>query len=210
MGDFPALNILLDWNPNINWLRNIVIDGSPNHVTTTQTASGDVFARFLRARDPVARVLRVSVYNEHARASHQNLPTDPKLRAEAALLRIVSSLVFNLVSLVPARFQAHDDLQPARFEELKLGRVDAGIAILKALPKLDLGRNDLGFGERRKRLMVIIDGIDLAFDGDTTMRCRSLQLVDALECLRKRNGEPTKFIWTAEKRVPGLFPDPYL
>ncbi len=185
LGDFPTTQVLRLWRPDENYPNYIAVGGGPRSNGMTRSEASEVFARFLRARDPTARVLRVSPYQPH-----DDLGSDPKERAELALLRIVSSLVFNLASLLPGRFDTHRDLCQERFLELEFGCPEAGIDILLALPRLESLKRT-GNSDRSKKLMIIVDAMGTAFNRHTETLCQSL--VKALEHVADRNGAVLMF-----------------
>ncbi|KAI8965376.1 hypothetical protein F5Y11DRAFT_312936 [Daldinia sp. FL1419] len=118
--------------------------------------AGREFARSLRVRCPEnAIVLRVYVKNRNA---------SPK----AVLLHILGSLIWSLIALVPREFTSSDGLHHRKFETLMSrghGSIEAGLEILESLPPLELGG---------RKLLCIVDGLDLAEERNTLERLQRL------------------------------------
>lgn len=192
--NFPTAQLLLLWKPNAEWLQSVLVDGPHRHGgAMSQSDAGDEFARFLRARDPAAVVLRVSVRPAHASwAWEKELRLDDASRAQAALRRLVGGLVFNLVDALPETFPARPELSEQTFWDLGEGDIDAGIDILRALPPLDLGE-----GTSQKRMLMIIDGLDEVSHSITASRLHAF--LDVLQIIQENND--VKVIFTNERYV---------
>ncbi|KAI2628511.1 hypothetical protein GGR54DRAFT_346632 [Hypoxylon sp. NC1633] len=140
------------------WRSSSTPNVSVLHDESNRLASraGREFAYFLRDRYyKSAIVLRVYVTNKEE-------------RPRKILLRLLASLIWNLISLVPNEFDPSDDLRGWYFMKLMnhgSGSFDAGLRILEALPLLDL---------RGKRLLCIVDGLDLAEHEATVSRLEGL------------------------------------
>lgn len=200
--NFPTAQLLLLWKPNADWLRSVLADRPQRHSGTAAGLSpsdaGDEFARFLRARDPAALVLRVSVRPAHASwAWEKELRLDAASRAQAALRRLVGGLVFNLVDVLPDAFPARADLCEHTFWALGEGDIDAGIDILRSLPPLDLGH-----GTSQRRMLMIIDGLDEVSHAITASRLHAF--LDVLQLIQENND--VKVIFTNERSVPWSAP----
>ncbi|GAP86731.1 hypothetical protein SAMD00023353_2101580 [Rosellinia necatrix] len=90
--------------------------------------AGCEWAAFLRVRDPGATVLRV-------------YPKSRTVDPEHTLCQLLSSLIYNFISLLPREFDKVPDLCRRNFELLAQGGapgIDAGLRILEALPPLEL------------------------------------------------------------------------
>ncbi|KAI1112283.1 hypothetical protein F5Y14DRAFT_463745 [Nemania sp. NC0429] len=127
--------------------------------------AGCEWAAFLRVRNPEAVVLRVR-------------PTSRTASAGDILRQLISSLIYNLATLVPEEFEKAD-LSKDNFELLAqggAGGVGAGLKILAALPPLEV---------RRGGILIIVDGLNLAEDARTADEVRRFKSV--LESLSAQN-----------------------
>ncbi|KAI1341063.1 hypothetical protein F5Y15DRAFT_414185 [Xylariaceae sp. FL0016] len=118
--------------------------------------AGREWARFLRVRDKDAAILRVYVKDQNG-------------SPEKILLRILTSLVWNLVALAPAEFERSEGLTKRQFDSLQRcdpGSFRAGIAILKGLPNFHL---------RGDKMLCIIDGLDIV---ETYATMEDLRVLD--------------------------------
>lgn len=194
LGEFPMPQVLKIWNTEGERMNCMVEGASPGNNEITQSQASETMARFLRASNPGLGVIRVSSYYHYPL---DDLDSSLKKSPELALLRIVSSLISNLVSLLPERFPAHPDLCEKRFLQLQFGSSEAGIKILRALPKLHLKWSLVS----RKKLLVIIDGISAAFNEYTETLCYSL--LDALEQVASQN--KASLIFTDDNDITSYF-----
>ncbi|KAI1387849.1 uncharacterized protein F4822DRAFT_407788 [Hypoxylon trugodes] len=120
---------------------------------------GREFARFLRVRNQESAVV-LRVYVKDRRAA-------PKM----ILLQLIGSLIWNMISLVPSEFDGSEYLRSRLFEELMNcgpNSFDAGLRILEALPLLELSG---------KKMVCIVDGLDLAEEARTLGQLQSLLAV---------------------------------
>ncbi|KAI3324181.1 hypothetical protein HD806DRAFT_543577 [Xylariaceae sp. AK1471] len=118
-----------------------VLDG--NGFNFDAGEAGREWAAFLRVRNPDAIVLRV-------------YPKDRTATADHILCQILSSLVYNLITLVPGEFERVPGLCKRNFQLPAQGGpqgIDAGLKILGGLPLLGLGGC---------RILCIVDSLDLA------------------------------------------------
>lgn len=128
--------------------------------------AGCEWAAALRVRCPDAVVLRV--YSK-----------DRTTGPEDILFQILSSLIYNLSSLVPRQFEKMPDLCRRNFELLSQGGalgLKAGVKILDALPQLQLG--EVGF-------LCVVDSLDLAEFEETADAVS--ELTTSLRSLLARN-----------------------
>ncbi|RWA13148.1 hypothetical protein EKO27_g1960 [Xylaria grammica] len=120
--------------------------------------AGCEWAAFLRVRNPDAVVLRV-------------YPKDRTAGAEHILCQLLSSLIYNFATLVPGDFDRVPDLWKRNFEVLAQGGaqgISAGLRILEALPPLEL---------RGRKILCIVDALDLAEAGNTSDEVKKLTAV---------------------------------
>ncbi|KAI0376457.1 hypothetical protein F5Y04DRAFT_210355 [Hypomontagnella monticulosa] len=147
-----------------------VLDGKGLGFNYNASYVGREFAKYLRARDPEeSLVLRVYV---------KNLSAQPP--PGTVLMQLLGSLVWSFVAIVPREFDASEDLRRRNFQTLMSGGpegFEAGLRILLALPQLKLGK---------RKLLCVVDGLDLAESRDTMNEVR--RLVAVLRDLVAKNG----------------------
>ncbi|KAI1361673.1 hypothetical protein F5Y08DRAFT_342418 [Xylaria arbuscula] len=166
-----------------HWLSNepdtCILDGDGYNFDAG--LAGCEWAAFLRVRDPSAVVLHV-------------YPKDRTGRMEHVLCQLLSSLIYNLASLVPERFEKTSSLCKRNFEVLAQGGrlgIDAGLGILESLPLLDLDG---------RKMLCIIQGLDRDGNGGIGDNGRPLMaVVEAL--LAQNNG---RLLCTVAKRKSSL------
>ncbi|KAI5866066.1 hypothetical protein GGS23DRAFT_617152 [Durotheca rogersii] len=145
------------------------------------SCAGREFAKFLRARSP-QRAVVVRVYAKNRSAT-----------PDALLLQFLGSLVWGLLALVPDAFEVSpaDGLRRRHFEAFARGGADgfaAGLGILRALPRLDL---------EGKKMLCIVDGLDLAEDETTAENLRAL--MEALQHVIESNR--ANLLYTVQKQT---------
>ncbi|KAI0104989.1 hypothetical protein GGR51DRAFT_200303 [Nemania sp. FL0031] len=129
--------------------------------------AGCEWAALLRARDPNAIILRVWPRDRIAGAPH-------------ILCQLFSSLIRNFATLAPAEFDKDPDLSKRNFELLVQGGtqgIHAGLKILEALPPFDLGN---------KKLLIVVDGLNLAEVDSTADYVKQLRVVLGEKATRNR------------------------
>ncbi|KAJ8131240.1 hypothetical protein O1611_g2386 [Lasiodiplodia mahajangana] len=136
-----------------------------NYNFSARTA-GCEWAALLRARDPNAVILRVYAKDRYAGAPH-------------ILCQLLSSLIRNFATLAPAEFDRQPELCKQNFELLVQGGtrgIHTGLKILEALPTFKLGD---------RKILIVVDGLNLADVDSTTDEVRQLKAV--LERIATRN-----------------------
>ncbi|KAI1187999.1 hypothetical protein F5B17DRAFT_429974 [Nemania serpens] len=128
---------------------------------------GCEWAAYLRVRNPEAIILRVDPKNRTA-------------RADRLLCELLSSLITNIATLVPAEFDIFPGLCRDNFELLARGGargIDAGCMILEALPRLEL---------HGTRFLCVLDALNLAELGGQADAVRQLKGVLRIVLARNR------------------------
>ncbi|KAI3328774.1 hypothetical protein F4824DRAFT_391230 [Ustulina deusta] len=140
--------------------------------------AGCEWAAFVRVRNPDAVVLRV-------------YPKDRTAKADHILCQLLSSLIYNLATLVPGKFDKVPDLGKRNFELLAQGGpqgIGAGLRILEALPPLEL---------RGERMLCVVDALNLAEAESTADDAKKLTAVLG-RILARNNGQ---LLFTMAKRT---------
>ncbi|KAI0465836.1 hypothetical protein F4859DRAFT_519638 [Xylaria cf. heliscus] len=120
--------------------------------------AGREWAAYLRVSSPDAVVLRV-------------YPKDRYAGAGQVLCQLISSLIYNLVTLVPGEFDKVDSLGKGNFEALARGGAEgiaAGLRILESLPQLEVQGGNF---------LCVVDGMNLAEDETTAADVKKLAAV---------------------------------
>ncbi|KAI1481019.1 hypothetical protein F4774DRAFT_67075 [Daldinia eschscholtzii] len=140
--------------------------------------AGREFTKSFRVRNrEISIVLRVYV---------KNRSEPPK----AVLLHVLGSLIWSLIALVPREFSTSEGLSSRNFETFMgrgSGSFDAGLGILQSLPHLELNG---------KRMLCIVDGLDLAEDKSTLSQLQ--QLLTALRDVMSKNN--AHLLYTLSRR----------
>jgi len=166
-----------------------VLTGSEYNIDAAQV--GREWAAFLRVRNPDdGIVLRVYPKDKDSNGSTATATDTVATIGEYVILQLLVSLIYNLATLVPDEFERGEDLCKRNFEELARGGpngIGAGLRILEAFPRLH---------RPGKRLLCIVDGLDLAENEGTLSILR--QLVETLrEIFLRNNGH---LIYTVARR----------
>ncbi|KAI0201668.1 hypothetical protein F4808DRAFT_459792 [Astrocystis sublimbata] len=130
--------------------------------------AGCEWAAYLRVRHSEAIVLRVYPRNRTA-------------KGEDILCQIISSLIYNLATLVPDTFSKVDGLAKSHFETLKQGGtrgISAGIEIIESLPELKIPSD---------KILWVVDAMNLAEGENTSAGVKNLK-VGLQRLLARRKG----------------------
>ncbi|KAI1777231.1 hypothetical protein F4818DRAFT_457149 [Hypoxylon cercidicola] len=133
---------------------HVLVLGDPERNHGASYAAEE-FAKFLRAHRKEILVLRIYVQNRR----------EPP---ETILVRLLASLIWCMISLVPDEFRTSDDLSRQRFKAFMECGPDCfgmGMRILGALPRLDF---------KGRKLFCIVDGLEHVEDKTTLEQVREL------------------------------------